>query len=65
MHDSISVLILPFIEVPLDLTGVEGLQTVGLNLESLVYIGDVLNVVVDCLGSLLLNCYQASRWIKS
>ncbi len=56
MDDPVSVLILPLLEVPLDHFGIVGLQAVGLDLEPFVHFLHVLDVILDCLSTLLLDC---------
>ena len=56
MHDPVSVLILPLLEVSLDHFGVVGLQAVRLDLEAFVHFLNVLNVILDCLCTLSLDC---------
>ena len=55
MDDPVSVLILSLLEVPLDHFGIVGLQAVWLDLEAFVYFLHVLNVILNCLSSLLLD----------
>lgn len=56
MHDSVGILVFPFLEVSLDLLRVESLKSVWLDLEAFVEVGHVLDVILDCLGSGLLDC---------
>ena len=55
MHYFVSVLILSFLKVSLDHFGVVGLEAVWLDLEAIVDLLHVLNVVLNCLGTLLLD----------
>lgn len=58
----VSVLVPPFLKMPLNLLGIERLKLIWLNLESLVKILQVLNVILDGLGALLLD---GGRSLKS
>ena len=55
MHDPVRVLVLPLLEMALYLSWIEGLEHVRLWLEVVVELSDVLDVVVDRLGPLLLQ----------
>ena len=56
MHDSVGILIFPLLEVSLNLLWIEGLESVWLDLEALIEVGHVLDVILDCLRSGLLDC---------
>ena len=56
MDNPISVLILSLLEMSLYHLGIVGLQAVWLDLEAFVHFLHVLNVILDCLSTLLLDC---------
>ena len=55
MNDSVGILVFSLLKVSLDLLWIESLKSVWLNLEAFIEISHVLDVVLDCLGSGLLD----------
>lgn len=64
MYDSVRILILSLLQVALDLSRVEGLQHVRFWLEIIIKLSDVLDIVVNSLGPLLLkcSCWRSHLW---
>ena len=60
MHDPVCVLVLPLVQVALHLAWIEGLQAVRLELEAIVEVLNMLDVVMDSLGPLLLHSEKAA-----
>ena len=55
MDDSVGILIFSLLKVSLDLLWIESLESVWLDLEAVIEIGHVLDVILNCLGSGLLD----------
>ena len=60
MDDAVRILILSFIKVPLHLTWIKRLKTIRLYLKTFIDIAQVLDIVLNCLRSLLFHGEQAN-----